>query len=102
MSHLTEESYAKLSAGEEFPGAEELLAHLDSSCPQCDAFLGERRPDRPPARPAAPRRVSAGAKLARSMQTENLAIVFTDIKGFTERTSRQTRAENERLLKVHE
>jgi class 3 adenylate cyclase len=36
------------------------------------------------------------------MRTENLAIVFTDIKGFTERTSRQTRAEHERLLKVHE
>ncbi|MFI5143101.1 MAG: adenylate/guanylate cyclase domain-containing protein [Thermoanaerobaculales bacterium] len=36
------------------------------------------------------------------MRTENLAIMFTDMKGFTERTSRQTRAENERLLKVHE
>lgn len=35
------------------------------------------------------------------MKTANLAIVFTDIKGFTERTSRQTLEENERLLKVH-
>ena len=35
------------------------------------------------------------------MKTANLAIVFTDIKGFTERTSRQTHEENQRLLKVH-
>lgn len=36
------------------------------------------------------------------MKTANLAIVFTDIKGFTERTSRQTLEENQRLLHVHE
>ena len=36
------------------------------------------------------------------MRTENLAIVFTDIQGFTERTSHQTHAENERLLHLHE
>lgn len=35
------------------------------------------------------------------MRTANLAIVFTDIKGFTERTSQQTLEENERLLKTH-
>jgi class 3 adenylate cyclase/Sec-independent protein translocase protein TatA len=35
------------------------------------------------------------------LKTANLAIVFTDIKGFTERTSRQTLEENQRLLKVH-
>ncbi|HEX5750339.1 MAG TPA: adenylate/guanylate cyclase domain-containing protein [Archangium sp.] len=35
------------------------------------------------------------------MKTANLAIVFTDIQGFTERTSRQTLEENQRLLKVH-
>ena len=35
------------------------------------------------------------------MKTANLAIVFTDIKGFTERTSRQTLEENQRLLKAH-
>jgi class 3 adenylate cyclase len=35
------------------------------------------------------------------MKTSNLAIVFTDIKGFTERTSRQTLEENERLLDTH-
>ncbi len=35
------------------------------------------------------------------MKTANLAIVFTDIKGFTERTSRQTLEENQRLLRVH-
>ncbi|QSQ15946.1 adenylate/guanylate cyclase domain-containing protein [Myxococcus landrumensis] len=35
------------------------------------------------------------------MKTANLAIVFTDIKGFTERTSRQTLEENQRLLHVH-
>jgi class 3 adenylate cyclase len=35
------------------------------------------------------------------LKTANLAIVFTDIKGFTERTSRQTLEQNQRLLKVH-
>ncbi|MBX5480440.1 MAG: adenylate/guanylate cyclase domain-containing protein [Myxococcaceae bacterium] len=35
------------------------------------------------------------------MKTANLAIVFTDIKGFTERTSRQTLEQNQRLLDVH-
>lgn len=35
------------------------------------------------------------------MRTANLAIVFTDIKGFTERTSKQTLEQNERLLKTH-
>ncbi|MCY1077582.1 adenylate/guanylate cyclase domain-containing protein [Archangium lansingense] len=35
------------------------------------------------------------------MKTANLAIAFTDIQGFTERTSRQTLEENQRLLKVH-
>jgi adenylate cyclase len=35
------------------------------------------------------------------LKTANLAIVFTDIKGFTERTSRQTLEENQRLLKTH-
>jgi class 3 adenylate cyclase len=35
------------------------------------------------------------------LKTANLAIVFTDIKGFTERTSRQTLEENQRLLQVH-
>lgn len=35
------------------------------------------------------------------MKTANLAIVFTDIQGFTERTSRQTHEENQRLLRVH-
>lgn len=35
------------------------------------------------------------------MRTANLAIVFTDIKGFTERTSKQTLEENEKLLSTH-
>jgi adenylate cyclase len=35
------------------------------------------------------------------MKTANLAIVFTDIKGFTAQTSRQTLGENERLLDTH-
>ncbi len=36
------------------------------------------------------------------METENLAIMFTDIKGFTSRTSKQSRAQMETLLDVHE
>ncbi|MBS2021365.1 MAG: adenylate/guanylate cyclase domain-containing protein, partial [Deltaproteobacteria bacterium] len=36
------------------------------------------------------------------MRTTNLAIVFTDIKGFTERTGRQTHEENRRMLRVHD
>jgi adenylate cyclase len=35
------------------------------------------------------------------MKTANLAIVFTDIKGFTERTSAQTHEENQKLLATH-
>ncbi|WP_225409664.1 adenylate/guanylate cyclase domain-containing protein [Stigmatella hybrida] len=35
------------------------------------------------------------------MKTANLAIVFTDIKGFTERTSRQTHEQNQHLLQTH-
>ncbi len=34
-----------------------------------------------------------------AMKTENLAIVFVDIAGFTPRTSAQTREENLRLLR---
>jgi adenylate cyclase len=44
---------------------------------------------------------SATAYTAPALKTANLAIVFTDIQGFTERTSRQTLEENQRLLKVH-
>jgi class 3 adenylate cyclase len=36
------------------------------------------------------------------MKTANLAIVFTDIKGFTARTSQQTYEENRRMLRVHD
>ncbi|ABF86692.1 adenylate/guanylate cyclase domain protein [Myxococcus xanthus DK 1622] len=46
--------------------------------------------------------IDGGAYTARALKTANLAIVFTDIKGFTERTSRQTLEENQRLLQVHE
>ncbi len=36
------------------------------------------------------------------MRHENLAIMFTDMSGFTQRTSEQTREENARMLQVHE
>src|SRR5438105_7877624 len=36
------------------------------------------------------------------MRTRNLAIVFTDISGFTARTARQTHEENRRLLRAHD
>ena len=39
---------------------------------------------------------------APAVRTENLAIVFTDIVGYTARTSRQTREENARLLAEHD
>jgi serine/threonine-protein kinase len=39
---------------------------------------------------------------AQALRTENLAIVFTDIVGYTARTSRQTREENARLLAEHD
>jgi class 3 adenylate cyclase len=35
------------------------------------------------------------------VRTANLAIVFTDIKGFTDRTSRQTLEQNQKLLATH-
>jgi class 3 adenylate cyclase len=34
-------------------------------------------------------------------QTENLTVMFTDIVGFTERTSRQSRAQNRAMLRDH-
>ena len=34
-------------------------------------------------------------------QTENLTVMFTDIVGFTERTSRQSRAQNMAMLRDH-
>jgi len=36
-----------------------------------------------------------------SLKTENLAIVLTDIAGYTEATAKQSRAANERLLATH-
>lgn len=36
------------------------------------------------------------------MKTVNLAIMFTDIVGFTERTARQSREENEKLIEAHD
>lgn len=36
------------------------------------------------------------------MKTASYTVMLTDIKGFTERTSRQTREENERLLRLHD
>ncbi len=39
---------------------------------------------------------------APALRNENLAIVFTDIVGYTARTSRQTREENARLLAEHD
>lgn len=118
--HLDEQNYELLLAGAEFPGCEELARHLEEPCPHCETFLSGRSPGsllkgtRPAAnvaltaaratvnlaRPATPPR--SAARMGRSMRTENLAVVLTDIKGYTERTSRQTRAQNERLLQLHE
>src|SRR6478609_1536957 len=36
------------------------------------------------------------------MKTQNLAVMFTDIKGFTAKTSRQTREENALMLRRHD
>ena len=36
------------------------------------------------------------------MRTSNLTIVFTDIKGFTERTGRQSHELNQRMLRLHD
>src|SRR5262249_29844654 len=44
----------------------------------------------------------SGATPTTALRTENLAIVFTDIVGYTARTSRQTREENARLLAEHD
>src|SRR5262249_62311668 len=44
----------------------------------------------------------SGATPTATLRTENLAIVFTDIVGYTARTSRQTREENARLLAEHD
>lgn len=36
------------------------------------------------------------------LRSSILAVMFTDLQGFTERTSRQTRRENERLLRLYD
>src|SRR5512133_1022857 len=36
------------------------------------------------------------------MRTENVAVMLTDMKGFTAATSRQSRAENERMLALQD
>lgn len=36
------------------------------------------------------------------MKTSIFAVMFTDLQGFTERTSRQTRKQNERLIRIHD
>src|SRR5262245_29117075 len=36
------------------------------------------------------------------MRTANLAIVFTDIKGFTERTGQQSYEDQQKMLRAHE
>ena len=110
--HLTEDNYQRLLAGEEFPGSEELAKHLESPCPACEAFLGERRPQsviKPllltnAVAPSAPPKATGRTPVRQVSwhRLENLALMLTDIKGFTERTSRKTRAEVERLLQIHE
>jgi class 3 adenylate cyclase len=44
----------------------------------------------------------AAAWDAPGVRTENLAVMLTDMKGFTAATSRQSRAENERMLAVQD
>ncbi|MHB8416622.1 MAG: protein kinase domain-containing protein [Myxococcales bacterium] len=49
--------------------------------------------------------VTAGLQPARipsRVRFQNLTVVFTDIEGFTARTSRQTREQNRRILELHE
>lgn len=36
------------------------------------------------------------------MKTSICAVMFTDLQGYTEKTSRQTRKQNERLLRIHD
>jgi class 3 adenylate cyclase len=43
-----------------------------------------------------------GRRVRAVVITKNLAILFTDIKGFTERTSRQTLEQNQKLLATHD
>jgi serine/threonine-protein kinase len=50
-------------------------------------------------RPASGLSVTSGTL---SLKSQNLAVMLTDIKGFTERTSRQTREENARMLETHD
>ena len=52
----------------------------------------------PPADPAAP---DLGQRPV-ALRTENLAVVFTDIVGYTARTGRQSREENARMLAQHD
>lgn len=62
--------------------------------PSCD--------ERAPLPLALPTAIRARANFDRAMRTENLAVMFTDIEGFTARTSRQTHEENALMLRRHD
>ncbi len=49
-----------------------------------------------------PSHLKVSASLFSFMKHEHLTIMFTDIKGFTSRTSKSSRAELEKLLELHE
>ncbi len=49
-----------------------------------------------------PSRQAKSRRTPPSLPTENLAIMFTDIAGFTEKTSRQSREENARMMAEHD
>lgn len=52
--------------------------------------------------PSGPLPVARPPSNSLSGKTQNLTLMLTDIKGFTERTSKQTREENARMLKDHD
>jgi len=82
--------------GSRAQSAEELLALLDGAAASPALVplskLAEPKPGTPPR--------SSGSSF--KPPTENLAIMLTDIVGFTEKTSRQTREENARMLAEHD
>jgi serine/threonine-protein kinase len=76
--------------------------------PSGTVVFGTVSPSAPPAtdtaafslRPAGTVAPVASGSLA--LKSRNLAVMLTDIKGYTERTSRQTREENARMLGTHD
>ncbi|WP_370458924.1 protein kinase [Aggregicoccus sp. 17bor-14] len=108
-----------ITGGFALPPAPLASADAPGAFPRATALFGTVEPaaaghaEAPPAAPAgvtalfgaappAATRSAAASTGALVGRTQNVALLLTDIQGYTERTSRQTREENARMLETHD